>query len=205
MSFDEIVRCLSEEDQKVVADMLALFADIDRQTETFSLQTGLICRKDCGACCTTADIETTVTEVLPLAVHLWANGTAQSKLEVIRLIPAKGICGFYEPDPVNKIQGRCSIYAYRPGLCRLFGFAARKDKYGKLTLVTCKIIKDSQPQECKRAQEEMQKRVTPAPLLGTYAFSVANIDPGHGQKLFPINQAIRQAIEKVGYSRIKKK
>lgn len=199
MTFDEITRCLSAEDQKIIGDMTALFDSIDRQTERFSGQTGLKCKNGCGACCTNPDIETTVAEVLPLAVYLWSQGSAQDKLGTIRSHNSKGVCIFYTPDPLSQNQGRCSIYAYRPGLCRLFGFAARKDKYGKPLLVTCKVIKDSQPQACKRTQEELQKGLE-APLLTTHAFRVSDIDPVHGVKLLAINQAIRLGLEKIGYS-----
>ena len=200
MSFDEIVRCLSAEDQKVIRDMMALFEGIDRQTEKFAAQTGLRCKGGCGACCTTPDVETTVAEVLPLAVHLWSSSLAEKSLEAIRSNPSKDVCVFYRPDPLQKGAGRCSIYAYRPGLCRLFGFAARNDKHGQQILVTCKVIKDSQPQTCKRIQEELQKGTLEAPLLTTHAFSVSNIDPVHGLENLPINQAIRLGLEKVGYS-----
>jgi len=198
MSFDEIVRCLSAEDQKVIGEMMALFEDIDRQTEKFALQSGLKCKSGCGACCTSPEVETTVAEVLPLAVYLWSKGLASGKLEAIRSNFSKNICVFYEPSPVIPTQGRCGIYAYRPGLCRLFGFAARQDKHGQRILVTCHIIKESQSQACQRAQEGLQKDLE-APLLSAHAFSVANIDPIAGQKLMPINQAISLAVGKIGY------
>jgi hypothetical protein len=60
------------------------------------------------------------------------------------------------------------------------------------------VIKDGQPQECKHAQEQLNKGLE-APNLSAHAFSVANIDPVHGKTLLPINQAVKEAIEKVGY------
>jgi Fe-S-cluster containining protein len=224
MSFDEIIRCLSDEDQKAIRDMMALFVDIDRQTGKFSAQTGLKCKSGCGACCENPDVETTIAEVLPLAVYLWSRNLDPDATGAINraptddgigaeLVSARSICVFYKParpaasrlktragDPVLKGQGRCGIYAYRPGLCRLFGFASRKDKHGQSELMTCKVIKDSQSQACQHTQEELQKGDRHAPLLTAHAFCVSNIDPVHGQKLLPINQAIRSAVEKIGYS-----
>jgi hypothetical protein len=60
------------------------------------------------------------------------------------------------------------------------------------------VIKEGQPQECNRTQEQLPKGLE-APNLAAYAFSVANIDPVHGKTLLPINQAVKEAIEKVGY------
>ena len=111
MSFDEIVCCLFASDQKVVRDMMVLFDDINRQTEKFALQTGLRCKSGCGACCENPDVETTVAEVLPLAVHLWSTELADSKIEAVRTKSPKNICIFYKPDPFLQGQGRCGIYA----------------------------------------------------------------------------------------------
>ena len=215
MTFDEIIRCLSTEEQKIIKEMMVLYDEIDRQTSNFSGQTGLSCKAGCGACCENPEIETTVAEVLPLAAYLWSQGLASNKLEAIRLNSSKGVCVFYEPMnmkgtvPLNSLncrgqspstgQGRCGIYAYRPGLCRLFGFAARRDKHGQPVLVTCRVIKDSQAQACQRTQEQLQKGLE-APLLASHAFAVSNIDPVHCLKLFPINQAIRLALEKIGFN-----
>jgi len=147
-----------EEMSKTVKDMMALFEDIDRQTQSFASQTGLKCKSGCGACCLNPEIETTVAEVLPLAVHLWEDPShAESVLEAIQLKNAKGACIFYKPDPLVPTHGRCSIYTYRPGLCRLFGFAARKNKYGQAEMVTCKVIKDSQAKACQDTQEKLNQ------------------------------------------------
>ena len=199
MSFDEVMHCLSVADQKAIRDMMALFEDIDRQTEAFSKQTTLRCKAGCGACCENPDVETTVVEVLPLAVYLWSHGLGPCKVEEIRSKISQGACVFFEPAPNASGQGRCGIYAYRPGLCRLFGFAARKDKYEKQAFVTCKVIKENQPYECKRTQEQLIKGALSAPLLNAHSFSVANIDPVLGRKLMFINQAIEIALEKVGF------
>jgi len=199
MTFNEILSCLPVSLQKNINDMLALFEGVDQQTKEFAGATGLKCKNGCGACCENPEIETTAAEVMPLAVHLWSQGLAENKMEAIRSKSNKGICVFYESDPANSKQGRCGIYAYRPGICRLFGFAARQDKHGKPVLMTCRIIKDSQPQVCERTQEQLNKGLS-APLLTKHALGVSNIDPVHGQKFLPINQAISMAVEKIGFS-----
>jgi len=199
MTFDEILNCLPKTEQTIIRGMINLLEDIDHQTEIFAKQTGLKCKNGCGTCCTTPIIETTVAEVLPLAVTLWSQGNALKKLDEIRLNTSKGLCVFYEPNPMDQSLGRCSIYANRPGLCRLFGYAARQDKFGHPKLITCKIIKENQPQACQQTEEKLHQGVLKAPLLSAHTFSVSSIDPIHGQELRPINQAIGMAIEKIGY------
>ena len=207
LSFKEFILCLPDEDQRVIREMTALFENLDRQTEKFSIETGLKCKNGCGACCTNPEIETTIAEVLPLAAYLWSTACIQDShrlhenleniLQAIKDRSSKGVCVFFKPDPVDPNKGRCSIYAYRPGICRLFGFAARTNKSGQRELVTCKVIKAGHPQECKQTQEALHMGLE-VPLLSACASSVVNIDPLHGRQLLPINQAIRLAIEKLG-------
>jgi len=199
MSFDETLHCLSASDQKIVGDIMNLLTGIDRQTEEFSKQSGLKCKTGCGACCENPEIETTVAEVLPLAVHLWAQRSGEGVLDAIQSNDAQGVCVFYQPDPIVKGKGRCKAYDYRPGLCRLFGFAAHQNKYGQQELLTCKVIKDSQSEACQRVQEQLQQGEITVPLFSAHSFAVANIDPVNGHKLFPINKAVSLAFEKIGF------
>lgn len=198
MTFEDILRHLSPEDQKIVADIMLLYEDIDRQTSGFALQTGLRCEAKCSQCCQNPDIETTVAEVLPVAVQLWAEGQAERYLEAIHGKDYRGVCIFYQPKYANVAPGCCRRYAYRPGLCRLFGFCARRDKYGRGAVVTCKIIKAGQGEVCSRAQEQLHQGLA-APLVSLHTLRVADIDPASGRRLLPINQAISLALEKVGF------
>ena len=189
---------MTPEDKKIVADIMLLYEDIDRQTSSFALQTGLRCQAQCSQCCENPDIETTVAEVYPAAVRLWAEHQAQSYLEAIQSKDYRGVCVFYQPHRAAGAPGGCRMYAYRPGLCRLFGFSARRDKYGQTSLITCKIIKAGQGEVCSRVQEQLHQGLS-APLLSLHALRVADIDPVTGGKLLPINKAISLALEKVGF------
>ena len=191
----EIAHSLTPEDQQILADILLLYEDIDRQTLNFARQTGLHCKPSCGACCENPNIETTLPEVLPLAVYLWSRSQAKHTLEIIQSNKSGGICVFYHPFADAKGQGGCRVYAYRPGLCRLFGFSMRCDKHGEPLLMTCKIIKESQAHAYCQAQQLHHG----APLLSDHFLRVFNIDPVGGQKFLWINQAVGLALEKVGF------
>ncbi|MDE2221777.1 MAG: YkgJ family cysteine cluster protein [Candidatus Omnitrophica bacterium] len=199
MTFESIVKSLSLADQKIIQEVMALFETVDRRTQAFCRQTGLKCKEGCGACCENPQVESTVTEVLPLAVYLWSQGQALDTLKEIRARESQGPCVLYEPHAFNHHRGRCTIYVYRPGLCRLFGFAVRKNKYGEQELMTCKVIKEEQPGICERTEEKLRKGLE-GPLLTSHAFDVANIDPAHGRAFLPINEALAQAIERIGYA-----
>jgi len=184
---------------QTIQQINALLSQIDEQTLEFARATGLKCKEGCGTCCSFPDIETTVAEVLPLAQYLWDQGKADEVLAAMQADPTQKICHFYKPNPYFPSQGRCSIYAYRPGFCRLFGYSARRDKYDKLQLATCKIIKNNLPEACQNAQQHMDQGL-PVPIVSAHLMNISNIDPIHGQKLLPINQAIQTAIELVGFA-----
>lgn len=112
---------------------------------------------------------------------------------------------FYQPDPLKNGQGRCGVYLWRPLLCRLFGFAAQKDKYGQPQLVTCSTMKSLCSYEYEQALENMHQGKLAAPLMQDYAMRLFNIDPHWGKEQLPINQAIKIALEKVGLLNEKEK
>jgi Fe-S-cluster containining protein len=198
MPFDEIISRLPESKQVIIRRIMSLFNDFERQTKKFSTLTGLCCKEGCGACCENPRIESTITEVLPLAVHLHSNKTADEILRQIRSKTSKKVCVFYKPNLFHQGQGRCSIYAYRPGLCRLFGYSTHQDKHGKKELVTCKVIKESLPKVVSDVNLGLQEGLE-VPSLTQHAFAVADIDPNLGAVLLPINEAVALAIEKIGY------
>jgi hypothetical protein len=70
------------------------------------------------------------------------------------------------------------------------------NKYGGKELVTCQIIKSEQ----KDAYEVAVEKVTanePIPVMNQYYMQLHAIDPDLARDFYPINQAIRRAIETV--------
>ena len=85
MTLKEIILFLSDEDQRIIRDMMALYEDIDRQTLNFAGKTGLHCQSGCSTCCRNPDIETTVAEMMPAAALLWAQSLAERQLEILQI------------------------------------------------------------------------------------------------------------------------
>lgn len=184
---------MSESFENTVLQVKALLKDIDLQTDLFCQNTGLACKSGCGACCENPQVETTVTEVLPLAQALYLK---VNKDEIYGAI-VKAIgqrCYFYEPDKNVPGQGRCGVYEFRPGLCRLFAFSAKQDKFNQSHLVTCRIIKEEKPQAVALAKAHLSRGL-PAPIINQHTHKVMAIDAHHGQKLLPINLAIKKALD----------
>ena len=173
----------------------ALFSDIDVHAKQFAAESKLTCPVGCGRCCENPDIETTVIDMLPLAVHLKDKGRLD---EVAMSLPhtLTDACVFFEKH-AGEGGGRCTVYRYRPSICRLFGFAASRDKNQNPILAACKVHKQSQPEVVENAKREVEARRLNPPLFSTYAGRLDDIDPVLANRHYPINVALLLAIEKI--------
>jgi Fe-S-cluster containining protein len=176
-------------DEKVTA-VTNLFGKLDKEISVFQSRTGLHCPAGCGKCCVKPDIEATVLEFLPFAHYLHKAGFADAWLE--KDIEA-AVCHILNPTQAG--QGLCSNYVHRGLICRLFGYSARTTKYGKPELVTCTVIKEQEPYARTRSLVETGQ--LDIPVMNRYYMQLLAIDMELARNFYPINRAIRKAIETV--------
>jgi Fe-S-cluster containining protein len=173
-----------------------LFQKLEHEIEHFQSESKLHCILGCGKCCTTPDIDASPLEFLPWAFHLFLNGKAEETLEELNK-KTNLSCHLYRPlTIVDNNSGSCSNYVYRGLICRLFGYAASRDKYGKLRLATCKIIKENQQENYLNTVEAISNGLY-VPIFSDYYMNLSQIDYGLGTLILPINQALKRAIEEV--------
>ncbi|MBD3379210.1 MAG: hypothetical protein GF408_01965 [Candidatus Omnitrophica bacterium] len=175
-----------------------LFAEADAHVKRFRKKTAIDCPEGCGVCCEKKDLEMTVLEFMPLAVQLWGSGEAELFLEALESRGDK-VCILYGKGTVPG-YGRCVKYGSRGLLCRLFGFAAVRDKASRPHFATCRIVKLKFPELFEGAERTVSLGYD-APFISSYYRRLLSIDPFLGTKTFPVNTAIRLAIEKVGFAR----
>lgn len=195
----DITNDLDPGKRKLVRKIEGLFALADRQAGQFRTKSALRCIEGCGRCCENPRIETTVTELLPLALELWRTKTADHWLAQAASSNDAGRCVFFQPDPVGTGKGRCGVYPFRPLVCRLYGFSANADKFNRLRLITCSIIKAAQPKEMAQAQKLINQG-TRVPKMTDFAMRVSQLDPIWGGRRIPINEAVRSAVECIGFA-----
>ncbi len=176
---------------QIIDAVTSLLSTTAAETSAFAQVTRLRCKSGCGRCCENPHIETTVTEMMPLAAHLQKSGEVEA---IIARLEAEETCVAYQPQVGIEGNGRCGYYEYRPGICRLFGFSAKKDKQQERKLVTCRVMKEEFPGDCQNAQAYLDKDGI-APNISNYTMNVYAIDPQWGNKLMPINKALRIALE----------
>jgi len=180
-------------EEKVQA-VMSLFEKLDDDIRHFQNQSSLHCRWGCGKCCFKPDIEATILEFLPLAVHLYRTGKAEEWYDELSESSAS-ICKVLNPTQAG--AGLCSQYLHRGLICRLFGYSSRTNKYGEAELVTCQIIKTEQAEAYVKTQSAISRGEATTPVLNQVYMQLCNIDFSLTRDFYPINIAIQKAIETV--------
>ena len=170
-----------------------VFQTLEKEIGEFQLSSNLKCKENCNLCCNKKDIQANPLEFLPLAYHLYISNQAYTFLEKLEDNNHNSICLLY--NPFNK-EGACSFYNYRSLVCRLFGYSAIIDKNENKTLVTCKIIKTEQKSQYEQVQENINKNLK-VPMISKYYMKLYSIDLKLATSYYPINEALKKAIETV--------
>jgi Fe-S-cluster containining protein len=168
----------------------AVFDNLDKEIASFQSWSSLSCKIGCGKCCYKAEIEATILEFLPFAEFLYQQDKAFEWLE--KSATADPLCVIL--NPLQGGTGLCSEYKHRGLICRLFGFSARTNKYGKKELVTCQVIKEEHPTNFKHAIQHIDTG-SDVPIMNHHYMRLHAIDYELTHEFFPINEAIKRAIE----------
>lgn len=175
--------------EEKVKQVEAVFQKLDEEISALQSATGMHCKFGCGKCCFKPDIEATPLEFLPFALHLYKEGRAEEWYEKL-VSSEEQLCAILNPTQAG--AGLCTEYKHRGLICRLFGYSARTNKYNEKELVTCNIIKTEQPDAYKAATERKD-----VPVMSQYYMQMHAIDQEMTTEFYPINVAVRKAIESV--------
>lgn len=183
-------------------EILEVYYSFDRTIMSFQSATGMRCTPRCSLCCREWHVETTVLEMLPLAREIYLREEDDAVMSAIlekdqQHDPSCALIKNFlnEGDP-----GLCSYYEFRPLVCRLFGFAARRNKHDKIELMPCRVVRESTPSEVNRAEMALSQGLS-LPVYQDAFMRVSYIKPNIGSRRLPINQALKEAIETLYWSR----
>ncbi len=151
----------------------------------FKKASGIGCPPGCSACCINPEINATILEFLPAAYDLCLKGAYEP---VLTAIDERGDSGCIFYNPMNE-GGACSNYQNRGLICRLFGSSSKLDKYENRVLVSCKIIKSNTDPLI------LSNTIIKSPDMNAYYMKLFGIDQKLSIQYFPINEAIKKAIE----------
>ncbi len=181
----------------IISQISVIYSQMDKETGTFRNITSLQCPPGCGKCCTSVKVEATVLEMLPLAQELFRQGEWSRWLEHIAAAEDDRKCVFYQPDPLVSENGRCLIYPWRPTLCRLFGFAAVKNKNGLPEAVICEPQKKNTADIVAAVRAAVLNGLS-IPKFTDFSIQISACDLCSENRPMPINRAARLALEKYG-------
>jgi Fe-S-cluster containining protein len=190
-------RHLSQSDARQIFSTIRLYREVDKTVGRFCQTTGIRCIPSCGRCCQTSNVDSTILEVMPLAFRIWIDGRLD---EVLSRLAADNddVCIFYMPAGSDSGKGSCSVYSLRPLMCRLFGFSARIDKNGVPQLITCTHIKQRYPANYRKALDHLAAG-REFPVMSDFAMRLSALGLDAGGRRLPINVAVRQALERIGF------
>ncbi len=180
----------------IIAQVSDIYKKLDKAIARFQSATSMCCPNGCAICCQNRWVEATILEMLPLALEIYRRNREEAILASIQEKENQQdtVCVLFIADPILREDSACSFYPWRPLLCRLFGFAARKNKYGKLEFSACKIIKNGYPAMVQRAEIGISCGLK-VPVYQDTFMRIASLHPGIGYRRLPINQALNSALE----------
>ena len=180
------IREFSQDLQKIYDQMWEAFSQ-------YQAASGLNCLVGCGKCCNNPEVEASVLEMFPLAVRILDENKLEEWLDKLEG-PTQDHCLMYEPHSPDGSKGQCGVYKERPSLCRMFGVAGFYNKHHEVTLSVCKLIREKYPDLTKIRESEVSDKT---PMLITWSYRLAQIDPGLIQDRMPINLALKKALERI--------
>lgn len=151
------------------------------------------CPDRCGACCYSKGIETTVLELFPLMMHVLRSGKLDYVVERLNCRTELDPCVFFESWPEGERNGFCTVYRFRPLVCRMFGFSARLRKDGAREAQVCRIVRQRDPEDVSRF-EALCRNAT-VPDMASCFMRIAGLDPQRGYRLMPFHDALRETID----------
>ena len=88
-------------------------------------------------------------------------------------------------------------------MCRLYGFAARRNRHGDLEFCTYRYINESYPEAVRRAVIGVSAGMN-IPVYQESFMQITALNPGIGFKRLPFNIAIKEALEYIYWRRPKR-
>lgn len=195
--------------RELSSQVMDVYQSLSQEFSAYQSSQSLNCVEKRGACCNKPDIEVSPLEMLPFALHLFDTGQAEQAFDELDSYSGFA-CKQYQRLSLDGKEGYCGIYEYRPGICRMFGAAGYKTKSGEATLSVCKPIKQAVPEKYAAAliaiqpawgqsnnSDPMSISNSKPPMIAEGRQKLAQLDYELGDKLIPINDALRYILEKI--------
>jgi len=169
----------------------ACYEKIEKKQVKFCESFQIHCMKDCGECCAHFMPDITEIEAEFLAYGLIKEDKADLVLELLKYREG---CEDYCPLFIEDSPYHCSVYKWRPLICRLFGASATKDKNGNPTFRKCKWNEEGHD----ITPEEFEAQKKAILLMSDFGEMLQNIDPNANETAL-LPEALPRAINKLRF------
>jgi uncharacterized protein len=173
-----------------------VFEELDKDVAGYLDKSNLSCFAGCGRCCMNPKVAATVLEFIPLAFDIYEKGIAEEVMDQLEQTSELENCMVFKKTTIDSGSGVCGTYMYRGLICRLFGMSARKNKYGDKQMITCKKIKEEKTELFEATTQSINEGMQ-IPMANDYYSKLSGIDFKLSDGTYPINEAIKKALETV--------
>ena len=175
-----------------IKQIIILYDELEEKQKKFCSTFDIHCGNGCGECCEHFTPDISEVEALFLAYGLIKEGKDE---EVLNLLHSKdptidNYCPLYNKDNIY----HCSVYKFRPLVCRLFGASASLDKERHCVFRKCKYNAIGHDV----SSDEFEQNRNLVVLMSDYGEAINEIEPTDmNRELLPI--ALEKAINKIKY------
>ncbi len=177
--------------REFVFNLQKIYDEMGQSFSTYQASVGLSCPTGCGQCCLNPEVEASMLEMLPMALRIYDEGKLEEWLDRLETNTISH-CLIFNYQGGRK--GQCTLYMERPSLCRMFGVSGYLDKKGEIAISICKLLKQDFPEKAQKIKDEKGPDV---PKLRDWSLHLSTIHPELIQKRIPINDALKEALEKI--------
>lgn len=176
---------------KKLKDIEKLYNELEEKQKIFTNTFCIHCIKGCGKCCEIFIPDITELESDYLAYGLIKEGIDDAVIEQLSNFNKDKIaCPLYNPNS----DKHCTVYAFRPLICRLFGASASLNKNGDPIYRDCKF-KES---KIDLTTEYLKNKKNDLVIMSNYGDLLMDEENGDTQKeLLPV--ALIKSINKIKY------
>lgn len=176
-------------------EIMQEFVGISSVYSNFQNTNSLSCNYGCGRCCFKSDIYCSPVELLPLALDLIERGEAVEVLDKC-LNHKANHCVFMKITDLEAGKGQCTVYEFRPLVCRTFGVAGKHDKDGRVSFSVCATLKETKPLDYAELLFRKFEN-NDIPFIDKSKKNLICIDPDFLQEEFPINVSLSMLLDKL--------
>lgn len=167
-----------------------IYSSLEKKQEDFCLTFCIHCASGCGKCCEHFTPDITYLEALFLAYGLVLEDKDEEIYnKLANWDKDKIFCPLYD---FNNLEHHCTVYKYRPLICRLFGASANRDKNGNPIFRKCKWNKDGIDVSTEQFLANQSSLIT----MEEFSYQLIDNEINNSQTIL-LPEALMKAIEKI--------